>query len=116
MVYYQDEDNEKQLHLSLNLIDEVRMDVEQTVARYKNLMTKHHNAMVKPKQFNLGDLVLTRVSLVTKDPAHRKLEPNWEGPYRVINSKRRGSYYLEALDGQRLEHPWNVKHLRKYYQ
>ena len=79
-------------------------------------MTKHHDALVKPKQFNIRDLVLKRVSLVTKDPAYGKLGPNWEGLYRVINYKRRGSYELEASDGRRLEHPWNVEHLRKYYQ
>jgi len=72
-------------------------------------MTKHYDAMVKPRQFNIGDLVLKRVSLATKDFAHGKLGPNWEGPYKVIN-------YLEALDGQRLENPWNLEHLRKYYQ
>ena len=71
-------------------------------------MTKHHDALVKPRQFNIGDLILKRVSLATKDPVHGKLGPNWEGPYRVINSKRRGSYYLETLDGQKLEHLWNV--------
>ena len=97
-------------------MDEVRTDVEQRAARYKNLMTKYHNALVKPRHFNIGDLVLKRVSFATKDPAHGKLGPNWEGSYKVINSKRRGSYYLEALDGQKLEHPWNVKHLRKHYQ
>ena len=92
------------------------MDAEQKVAHYKNLMTKHHDTLVKPRQFNTGDLVLKKVSLATKDPAHGKLGPNWEGPYRVINSKRWGSCYLEALDERKLEHPWNVEHLRKYYQ
>ena len=86
------------------------------MARYKNLMSKHHDALVRLRQFNIGDLVLKKVSLATKDPAHGKLRPNWEAPYRVINSKRRGSYYLEALDGRKLEHLWNVEHLRKYYQ
>ena len=62
-------------------------------------MSKHRDALVKPRQFNIGDLVLKKVSLSTKDPAHRKLGPNWEGPYRVINSKRRSSDYLEVLDG-----------------
>ena len=75
------------------------MDAEQKVAHYKNLMTKHHDTLVKPRQFNTRDLVLKKVSLATKDPAHGKLRPNWEGPYRVINSKIRGSCYLEALDG-----------------
>ena len=92
------------------------MDTKQRVARYKNLMAKHPDALVKPRHFNIGDLVLKRVSLATKDPTHEKLGPNWEGPYKVIYSKKRGSYYLEAFDGRKLEHPWNVEHLRKYYQ
>ena len=68
-------------------------------------MEKQYNAMVKPRRFNIGDLVLKRVSLTTKNLTHGKLGPNWEGPYRVINCKRQGSYYLEALDGWKLEHP-----------
>ena len=102
---YQDKDNEGQLYLNLDLIDEVRMDVEHRTARYKNLMARQYDAMVKLKRFNIGDLILKKVSLATKNPAHGKLGPNWEGPYRVINYKRQGSYYLEALDGRKLEHP-----------
>ncbi|XP_065630573.1 uncharacterized protein LOC112003347 [Quercus suber] len=116
VITYQDEANEEQLRLNLDLIDEVRMDAEQRMARYKNLMARRYNAMVKPRRFNIGDLVLKRVSLATKNPAHGKLGPNWEGLYRVVNCKRQGSYYLEALDRRKLEHPWNVEHLRKYYQ
>ena len=113
---YQDKDNEEQLRLNLDLIDEVRTDAEERTTRYKNLMARQHDAMVKPRRFNIGDLVLKKVSLATKNPAHGKLEPNWEGPYRIINYKRQGSYYLEALDGRKLEHPWNVEDLRRYYQ
>ena len=113
---YQDEENEEELHLNLDLIDEVRMDTEQRTARYKNLMARQYDAMVKPRSFNIGDLVIKRVSLATKNPAHGKLGPQWGGPYRVINCKRKGSYYLEALDGRKLEYPWNVEHLRRYYQ
>ena len=72
--------------------------------RYKNLMARQHDAMVKPMQFNIGDLILMKVSLATKNLAHGKLGPNWEGPYRIINCKRQGSYYLEALDGRKLKH------------
>ena len=113
---YQNEDNEEQLRLNLDLIDEVRMDAEQRTIRYKNLMARQYDAMVKPRRFNIGDLVLKRVSLATRNLAYGKLRPNWEGPYRVINCKRQGSYYLETLDGRKLEHPWNIKHLRSYYQ
>ena len=111
---YQYKDNEEQLHLNLDLIDKVRMDAEQRTARYKNLMARQYDAMVKSKRFNIGDFVLKRVSLATRNPTYGKLGPNWEGPYRVINCKRQGSYYLEALDGQKLKHLWNVEHLIKY--
>ena len=102
--------------MNLDLIDEVRMDAERRTAKYKNLMARQYDAMVKPRRFNIGDLVLKKVSLATKDLSHGKLGSNWEGPYIIINCKRQGSYYLEALEGRKLEHPWNVEHLRRYYQ
>ena len=52
------------------------MDAEQRVTHYKNLMTKHHDALVKLRHFKFEDLVLKRVSLANKDPAHGKLGPN----------------------------------------
>jgi len=55
-------------------------------------MARQYDAMVKPRLFNIGDLVLKKVSLTTKNPTHGKLGPNWEGPYKVINCKRQGSY------------------------
>ena len=116
VMMYQDKDNKEQLRLNLDLIDEVRADAEHRAAKYKNLMARQYDTMVKPRCFNIGDLVLRKVSLATKNPAHGKLGLNWEGPYRVINCKRQGSYYFEALDGRKLEHPWNVEHLRRYYQ
>ena len=105
MTMYQDKDNEEQLCLNLDLIDEVRTDAEERTGRYKNLMARQHDMMVKLRRFNIGDLVLKKVSLATKNPANGKLGPNWEGPYRIINCKRQGSYYLEALDVRKLEHP-----------
>ena len=37
---YQAEENAVQFHLNLDLIDEVRMDAEQRIARYKSLMAR----------------------------------------------------------------------------
>ena len=85
---YQVEENEVQLRFNLDLIDEVRTDAEQRIARYKNLMARQSDAMVKPRRFNIRDLVLKKVTLATRNPAYGKLGTNWEGPYRVINYKR----------------------------
>ena len=60
---YQDKDNEEQLRLNLDLIDEVRTDADERMVRYKNLMARQYDAMVKPRRFNIGDLVLKKVSL-----------------------------------------------------
>ena len=64
---YQDKENEENFCLNLDLIDEVRMDAKQRISRYKNLMARQYDAMMKPRHFNIGDLVLKRVSLATKN-------------------------------------------------
>ena len=46
VMMYQDKDNEDQLHLNLDLIDEVRADAEHRTAKYKNLMAKIGRAHV----------------------------------------------------------------------
>ena len=45
VAHYNNEENGKQLCLSLDLMGEVRMDAKQRVAHYKNLMSKHHDAL-----------------------------------------------------------------------
>ena len=40
VMMYQDKDNEEQLRLNLDLIDELRTDVEYRTAKYKNLMSR----------------------------------------------------------------------------
>ena len=100
VLMYQEKDNTKQLRLNLDLVDEVRMDAERRTVKYKNLMARQYDAMVKPRHFNIGDFALKKVSLATKDPSHGKLGPNWEGPYRIINCKRQGSYYLRPWMGE----------------
>jgi len=59
---------------------------------------------------------LRKVIGITKDTSQGKLGPNWEGPYRVALWHRKGTYHLETLDRRKLNHPWNTKYLKKYYQ
>ena len=69
VMMYQDKDNEEQLHLNLDLIDKVRTDAEERTATYKNLMARQHDAMVKPRRFNIGDLVLKKVFFGNQEPS-----------------------------------------------
>ena len=79
-------------------------------------MTKHYNSRVRHRDFQVGDLVLRMVTSAIRDPFQGKLRPNSEGPYRIALWQRKGTYHLETLDRQKLHHPWNTKHLKKYYQ
>ena len=86
------------------------------MAKHKEAMARYYNIKVKVGRFNIGDLTLRKVSQAMKDPSHGKLGLAWEGPYEVICHFREGSYYLKSLDDQELSRPWNIEHLKKYYQ
>ena len=116
MQNYMEDKNEAAMRLQLDLVDEARATAEQRLAQYQNLMSKHYNARVRHRDFEIGDLVLRKVMGAAKDPSQGKLGPNWEGPYRITSWQRKGTYQLETMDGRKLQHPWNTKHLRKYYQ
>ncbi len=78
-------------------------------------MARHYNTKVKPRQFSIGNLVLRKVTLATKDLTQGKLGLNWEELYKVVEIRRQGTYHLKDVNGRRLQHPWNAEHLKKYY-
>ena len=108
--------NNNQLKLNLDCLDEVRDQASQRMAKYQQRMAEYYSQRVKLKRFHIGSLVLWKVTSATKDPAQGKLGPTWEGPYKVVHYSRWGSYHLEDLDGDKLPHPWNVKHLKRHYE
>ena len=59
--------------------------------------------------------MLRKVLGTVKNPAWRKLGPNWEGPYCIISVVGIGACYLEDLDENTVLRPWNVNSLRMYY-
>ena len=107
--------NDEAMCLQLDLMDEVRVMAEQRLARYQNLITKHYNSKVRLRNFHVGDLILKKVTGATKDTTQGKLRPDWEGQYRIASWHKKGTYHLKTLDGQKLHHPWNIEHLKKYY-
>ena len=85
---YDKSKNDEALRLQLDLVDEVRATAEQRLARYQNIMARNYNSKVRHRDFQVGDLVLTKVMGAAKDPAQGKLSPNWEGPYKVTSTER----------------------------
>ena len=113
---FREENNDDQLRINLDCLDEVRDKASNMMMKYQQKMTEYYNKRVKLKRLEIGDLVLRKVTTATKNSAHGKLGPTWEGPYRVVHYSRQGSYHLETLNGQKLPQPWNIEHLKKYHQ
>jgi len=114
-VFHEDK-NDNQLRVNLDCLDEVKDGALYRMSKYQQKMVVYYNKRVKLRRLNIGDLVLCKVTLATKDPAQGKLSPTWEGPYKVNYYFRQGSYHLETLDRKKLPRPSNIEHLKKYHQ
>ncbi|XP_077247223.1 uncharacterized protein LOC143886939 [Tasmannia lanceolata] len=107
--------NDDGLRANLDLLEEAREESRIRVAAYKQKVSNYHDSRIRPREFRARDLVL-RKAAISQPKKVGKLSPNWEGPYRVKEVIRPGSYRLETLEEHLLPHAWNSKNLRKYYQ
>ena len=112
---YDAEENESNLRKDVNLLEEKRDMAIIRLASYQQQMKRRYNKNIKPRSFQVGDLVLRKMVTNTKNPNDGKLEPNWEGPYRVTTLAGVGAYRLEDMDGKPVPKPWNICNLRKYF-
>ena len=64
---YEDQKNQQELNSNLDIIDEVREEIMERMAKHKEAMARYYNKKVKVKRFNTRDLVLRKVSQATKD-------------------------------------------------
>jgi hypothetical protein len=70
---YKAEANTEGLKLHLDLLQEKRDHAQITLSAYQERMAKYFNRKVKPRNFKVGDLVLRKVTLATRDPVEGKL-------------------------------------------
>lgn len=100
--------NNKGMKLHLDLLQEKRDDARVTIAAYQQKTAQYFNRRVKPRKFGIGDWVLRKVKLATRD-SEGKLAPTWERPYQVIGCHQGGAYHLETRGGKKLLRPWNAE-------
>ena len=109
------DNNDGLLGKSLDLIEERRENAMVQLAYYQHKLKQGYNTNVKLRPLAVGDLVLRTILRTTKNPAWRKLRPNWEGPYLITSVAGIGAYYLEDVDEKIVLHPWKVNNLKRYY-
>ncbi|XP_050211411.1 uncharacterized protein LOC126661601 [Mercurialis annua] len=86
--FFDEAKNEEEQKLCLDLLEERREQAALRIEAYKQRMAKYHNKRVKPLSFQVGDLVLRRADIAKGNAGVGKLEPNWEGPYRVTERQQ----------------------------
>ncbi|XP_011075710.1 uncharacterized protein LOC105160144 [Sesamum indicum] len=96
----------------LTVIEEGRDRAYAKILRYKIMLTRNYNRRVRPRSSQVDDLVLKKVE-VSKHVG--KLDPTWEGPYKVVEIRRKATYILQDLEGKNLPRSWNVHNLKKFY-
>ncbi|KAL0355487.1 UNVERIFIED_CONTAM: Gag-Pol polyprotein [Sesamum radiatum] len=91
---FSEECNRDLLKENLDLIEELREKAFIRMQRYKITMINSYNKRVKARNFQVGDLVLRRADTLK---LVGKLDPTWEGPYKITGIIGRGTYELEDL-------------------
>ena len=80
-------------------MEEKRDQAYLRMATFKQRVSQYFKKRVEHRSFQVGDLILKAVNQSSKNLHHGKLGPNWEGPYRVIQVTRQGTYWLQMLEG-----------------
>ncbi|XP_074350622.1 uncharacterized protein LOC141689966 [Apium graveolens] len=99
---YNMETNSFGLRENVDLLEEERKVAHQRNMKYLLQEAQHYDSNIKKRSFGVGDLVLRELaaSMPTKQG---KLQPKWEGPYKVIEVVRPGTYKLETLSGEAIK-------------
>jgi hypothetical protein len=103
-VEYDEEISRKALEDDVDAIDEARDVVLSRVAAYQQNHKNYHSRCLRPRSFEVGDLVLR-----LKEDGHKKFESPWLGPYIITEVIPGGAYQLkDKKTGKDEPNPWNV--------
>ena len=96
------------------MIDEKRLAAVFHDQTYQKRMIKDFNKKVKPRIYQVGDLVIKHIILPQGDPIG-KWTPIYEGPFVVKRVFSDGAMMLTTMDGEDFPHPINADIVKKYY-
>ncbi|KAL0456187.1 UNVERIFIED_CONTAM: hypothetical protein Slati_0957900 [Sesamum latifolium] len=110
-----EEENARLRLEELEALDEKRLEAQQRLECYQARLSKAFNKKVRPRSFQVGDLVLVvRRSIIITHRTGNKFLPKWDGPYVVKEAYTNGAYKLVAEDGLRIG-LINGNFLKRYY-
>jgi hypothetical protein len=109
---YDDQGNQTSREDSLDQLEEARNVALLHSARYQQSLRRYHARRVRPRDFQVGDLVLR----LRQDARGRyKLTPPWEGSFIIAKILKPGTYKLANDQGEVYSNAWNTEQLRRFY-
>jgi len=101
----------------LEALDEKRVHALEHLRAYQQRISRAYGKKVIPKTFEVEDMVLQEniSNTIARDELKGKFEPNWVGPYIILEAQGKRSYRLSTLDGEVLKNPINARNLKKYH-
>jgi hypothetical protein len=109
---YNDQSNQASREESPDQLEEARDKALLHSARYQQSLRCYHARGVRPRDLQVGDLVLR----LRQDVRGRhKLTPPWEGPFVIAKVLKPGTYKLTNNQGEIYGNAWNIKQLRRFY-
>jgi hypothetical protein len=109
---YDDQSNQTSREDSLDQLEEARDMALLHSARYQQSLRRYHARGVRPRDFQVGDLVL---QLRQDARGRHKLTPPWEGPFIIAKILKPGTYKLANDQGEVFNNAWNIRQLRRFY-
>lgn len=98
MLNFNPDNNEEELCLNLDLVKEKRELDTIREARYKQCLKVFYAKRVRNTQFQVVDVLIRNEAKKTLQEG--KMEPAWEGPYRIEAICGPGAYKLSYLNGK----------------
>ncbi|XP_070034237.1 uncharacterized protein [Nicotiana tomentosiformis] len=98
----------------LSLIDDKRLEAVCFGQLYQQRMTRAYNKKVRPRQFDVGQLVL-KLIFPHQEEAKGKFTPNWQGPYLIKKVLSKGALYLVDIEGKVTDISVNGDAVKRYY-
>ncbi|XP_074360240.1 uncharacterized protein LOC141700343 [Apium graveolens] len=115
VVNFDEISNIEGLRTNLELLDEIRDEAVRKMKGYKEKTRLYFGKKARIREYEEGDLVLRHTE--ASDPTNQgKLQPNWEGPYRIKEVLRPGTYKLSYLGGTEVPNTWHGARLTKFHQ
>jgi hypothetical protein len=109
---YDDQSNQASREDSLDQLEEARDRALLHSARYRQSLRRYHARGVRPRNLQVGDLVLR----LRQDARGRhKPTPPWEGPFVIAKVLKPGTYKLANSQGEVYGNAWNIQQLRRFY-